>query len=83
MKSILEALFMGDIDVVEVLAERERIPISGSESFIKTLSLEQQGKYEDIFNDFMKQWTLDNQASFVIGFKMAVRMILESIGESR
>ena len=81
MKSILEALFMGDIDVVELLAERERIPISGSEAFIKTLSPEQQGKYEDIFNDFMKQWTLDNQASFVIGFKMAVRMILEAIAE--
>lgn len=82
MKSILEALFMGEINVTESFAKRKREPILDSDSFIKALTPDQQRKYEEIFDDLMAQWTLDNQECFVLGFKMAVRMLLEVLADN-
>lgn len=82
MKSILEQMFMGEINVTESLAKEERKPIPGSNSFIKALTPEQQQKYEEIFDDLMIQWTLDNQECFVLGFKMAARMLLEVLADN-
>ncbi len=82
MKSILAALFMGEINVAESYAKRKREPLPDSESFFKALSPEQQKKYEEIFDDLMVQWTQDNQECFVLGFKMAVRMLLEVLADN-
>ena len=70
---------MGKVNATDFLIEKNGELVSGSEPFARTLSPEQRETYEKIFDDFMEQWTQDNLQCFVIGFKTAVRMILESI----
>ena len=82
MKSILEDLFMGKIDIIETLSMHKRKPIPEGEIFTKTLSPEQQEMYERVINSFLDRWALDNQESFVMGFRMAVKMIVESLEDS-
>lgn len=81
MKSILEALFM-ELNIMESLPIRICKTKPDIESFIKALTPEQQKQYETISDAYMEQWALDNQDCFVIGFKLAVRMVLESMLES-
>lgn len=82
MQSILEDLFMGKIYVMESLPYRERSPVPGEDDLIKSLSAEQQKIYEGILNSVMDRDSLVYQDCFAIGFKMAVRMILEATGDT-
>ena len=67
---------------MESLYTGKQKPISDKEAFIKTLSPEQQELYEQILDSFIEQWAVENQACFINGFKMAVRMILECMSET-
>ncbi len=79
MNSILEDLFLGRIDIMETLTVKKQSSTSDKESFIKTLTTEQQEQYEKIENAFMERCALEYQECFISGFKTAVRMILESL----
>lgn len=46
MNSILEDLFLGRIDIMETLTVKKQSSTSDKESFIKTLTTEQQEQYE-------------------------------------
>ena len=81
MKSILEDLFDGKINVTEWLPIRKRKSHPDMDSFVKALTSEQQKQYEENLDSLMEQWALNNQDCFMIGFKIAVRMILESVCE--
>ena len=82
MKSLLEDLFMGRIDIAESLPMRKRASILEEKLFIKTLTAEQQDKYEEIVNGYLDQQALEIQDSFITGFKTAVRFILESLTDT-
>ena len=80
MKSILEDLFAGNINVMENLPVKERNAVSGEDAFINSLSSEQKQTYEEILASYMDRCALENQDCFMIGFKMAVHILMESLG---
>lgn len=83
MKSILEDLFLGKINVMESLPFREKeIHVSNEALFIKTLTPEQKEQYENIQNIFRNNCTLENQDCFITGFKMGAQMMLECLSDS-
>ena len=73
---------MGKIDIMEMLNVKKQSSTSDKESFIKTLTPEQQELYEKIENTFMERCALEYQECFITGFKTAVRMILESLSDT-
>ncbi len=79
MNSILDELFMGRIDILENLPFRKQEPVPDEAAFIKTLTTEQQQLYEEIQDSFMERCALEYKDCFVTGFKMAIRIILESL----
>lgn len=82
MKSVLEDLFMGQINVMESLPVRKRKRVPNEDSFIKSLSVEQQEIYLKIVDSILDQCGEQIKDSFMIGFKMAVKMILEAIANT-
>lgn len=82
MESILEDLFMGEINIMESLPVRKKKRVSGEDAFIESLSLEQQEIYLKIVDSILDQCGEQIKDSFMIGFKMAVRMILEAITDT-
>jgi len=78
MKSVLEDLFMGKIDVMESLASKTRPPVPGENAFYDSLSPEYQEVYERVLDSFIQRGALENQGCFIAGFKLAIRLILES-----
>lgn len=82
MNNILEDLFSGQINVAESLPVRKRKEISGEELFTKSLTPEQQKTYQEILDSILQQWGLQVKDGFIAGFKMAIRMILESIRDT-
>jgi hypothetical protein len=79
MKNILEDLFAGNINVMENLPVKERNAVSGEDAFINSLSSEQKQTYEEILASYMDRCALENQDCFMVGFKMAVNLILECL----
>ena len=82
MNHILEDLYSGEINVAESLPVRKRKEISGEELFIKSLTPEQQETYEAILDSILQQWGFQVKDGFVAGYKMAIRMILESVTDT-
>lgn len=80
MKNILGDLYAGHINVMENLPVKERNSISGEDTFINSLSSEQKQTYEEILASHMDQCALENQDCFIAGFKMAVQILMESLG---
>lgn len=86
MESILDDLFMGKIDIIQNLPFR-KLDLSPDKdedetAFISTLTAEQRQIYEKIQNAFMDRCALEYKDCFITGFKMAVRLILESLSET-
>ncbi len=79
MNSILADLFKGEIDIMETLPFRKKGPDPDEMRFFNTLTPEQQEIYEQIQNMILDRCALENQDCFVAGFKMGVRIILESL----
>ena len=79
MNSILEDLFKGEIDIMETLPFRKQEPSPDEMLFFNSLTAEQQKLYEQIQNRFLDRCSLENQDCFVAGFKIGVRIILESL----
>lgn len=82
MNSILEKLFMGEFDAMEFLPVRNEIPSPDIDAFAKYLTPERQEQFKESMDRLMKQWLLSNQDCFIIGFKTAIRVILESITDT-
>ena len=86
MSSILEGLFTGNLSIMENLTFR-KLHLSSDEEkdeieFISTLTEEQRQLYEKIQNSFMNRCSIGCGDCFTIGFKMAVRIILESLSDT-
>lgn len=82
MKSILEDLFMGRIDVMESLPVRKRQSVPDENTFIESLSVEQQEIYLKIVDSILDQCIEQMQDCFNIGFKMGVRIFLEALTDT-
>lgn len=81
MKSILEDLFLGKINVMESLPFKAQDPVPGEDSFISSLSPGQKQTLEEILGSLADRSAWESQKCFLFGFKMAVRMIFEPISD--
>lgn len=79
MNSILEDLFKGDLNLTDPPPAKKKAPAPDEAPFINSLTADQQKTYEQIQSAYMERCALENQRCFVSGFKLAVRLILESL----
>ncbi len=82
MNSILDDLFKGNINIMEILSFRPSAPTPDRAEFMKTLTTEQQEVYDEIRDAIMVECAQENRDCFVIGFSMAVKMMIEALTNS-
>ncbi len=79
MNNTLENLFKGNLNLAESPLAKKNPPAPDEAPFINSLTADQQKTYEQIQSAYMERCALENQRCFVSGFKLAVRLILESL----
>ena len=82
MKSLLKDLFMGRIDVMGSMPFKGKNNVASEVLFIKTLTSEQKEQYEELLNGLRTECRLEYEYSFVTGFKMGLRLLLECLSDT-